>query len=155
MKAADWSKENLIWFDICKGLRCSICQVFLPFKGNTAQRAFHYCSACAPGPTLPHCVLAAFDYHAEGISLTFASLQEPEVVLWFVRLSERRVLEMVTHGRAAACQLGNLERSILQWGRGSLYTHLDNMQYANRVRAWRHDPRNGTRLNNLPLGSRA
>ncbi len=156
MTPSDWSAENLIWFDICQGRRCSICEVLLPSKGNIAQRPFHYCRACAPGPTLPHCVLAAFDRHAEGLSLTFASLEEPEVVLWFVRLSEARVLEMVRRGRAPASQLRNLERSILQWGRGSLYTHLDDLQYANLVRAWRHDPRNGyEKLNNLPLGSRA
>jgi hypothetical protein len=153
MNASDWPEDNLIWFDICLGLRCSICEVPVPVKGNVAQRAFHYCSACAPGPGLPHCVLAAFDRHAEGMSLTFASLEEPEVVLWFVGLSERRVLEMVRRGRAPASQLRNLERSILQWGRGSLYTHLDDVQYANLVRAWRHDPRNGyEKKNNLPLG---
>lgn len=131
-------------------------RVLLPSKGDIAQRAFHYCSACPPAPTLPHCVLAAFDHQAEGMSLTFASLEEPEVVLWVVGLSERRVLELVRRGRAPASQLGNLERSILQWGRRSLYTHLDDVQYANLVRAWRHDPRNGyEKANKLPLGSRA
>ena len=151
----EWSRENLVWFDICAGRRCSVCEAPLPSSSDGPQPGFHYCRICAPDSRPPHCVYVSFDHHNAGMSVTFSSLEDRNVVLWLVGISEHRVLEMVTRGRVSSCQLHDLERSVTQWGRGSLYTHLDDVQYANLVRAWRHDPRNGhEKTKDLPLRKR-
>ena len=152
----EWSRENLLWFDICAGRRSSVCEALLPAADDVLRHGFHYCRVCALASRPLHCVHVSFDHHNEGMSVTYSSIEDSGVVLWLVGVSKHRVIEMVTRGRVARCQLHEVERSVTQWGRGSLYTHLDHVQYANLVRAWRYDPRNGQeKAKDLPPGRRA
>lgn len=139
----DRNAEERIWFAVCAGERCSLCESEMrPPRGHAGGML--YCRPCVPDPNRqPHRVSIHIDHQLSGWMVTISSREDTSITYWMVNVSDRQLIKLARFGRCPRRRLHELLRDMRQWGRGSLWTHYNDLQHANLVRAWKADPRNG------------